>query len=285
MSSLLLSKRRSIRWIVLSSSAPLPIDKRRGQITIMDQGSSEVLPSWDLAEDRDFRYLTPKLQITPNDLSPTLLASKTFHIISNPIRAKSTVNDILFLRHSRGIEERPVFFWEPVPGVCSPDDWEDCLNAMKVVDVISPNVHEAGGFLGRTIDEEQPFEQIKDEIEELAREYTSHRIGNGGAVVLRCGKHGCLISTGEMVRWLPAFHQSGEMVVDPTGGGNAFCGGFCAGWVQSGGDIITAGIYGNIAASFVIEQYGLPVLKVAEGNEIWNGDTVEQRRKAYEARL
>jgi hypothetical protein len=32
----------------------------------------------DLAEDRDFRYLTPKLQITPNDLSPTLLASKTF---------------------------------------------------------------------------------------------------------------------------------------------------------------------------------------------------------------
>lgn len=232
-----------------------------------------------------FRYLTQKLQVTPNDLSPSLLASKTFHIISNPIRAKSTVNDILFLRESHGIKEHPMFFWEPVPGVCSPDDWEDCLNAMKVVDVISPNVNEAAGFLGRTLDEEQPFETFKGEVEQLARQYILHQDGNHGALVLRCGKHGCLIATTGLMNWLPAFHQSKDKVVDPTGGGNAFCGGFCVGWVQSGGDLITAGIYGNISASFVIEQFGLPVLEVVEEKEIWNKDTVEGRKIAYEARL
>jgi sugar/nucleoside kinase (ribokinase family) len=46
-------------------------------------------------------------------------------------------------------------------------------------------------------------------------------------------------------------------VVDPTGAGNAFCGGFLAGWVQSG-NLLTAGLYGAVAASFLVEQVGLP---------------------------
>jgi sugar/nucleoside kinase (ribokinase family) len=195
------------------------------------------------------------------------------------------VNDILSLRESQGIKERPLFLWEPYPDICVPDNWEDCLNAMKMVDIISPNVHEAAAFLGRTIEEEQPFELFKGEVEQLAREYTAHQTGSNSAIVLRCGKHGCLISNAEMMRWLPAFHETGEKVIDPTGGGNAFCGGFCVGWLQSEGDLVTAGIYGNISASFVIEQFGLPILENVEGQETWNGDTVEGRRARYEVRL
>jgi len=185
------------------------------------------------------------------------------------------VNNISLRRRQNGINDKPLFLWEPVPGVCSPEDWKGCLEAMKVVDVISPNVNEAAGFLGRTIDEELPFAKFKKQVEILAKEYQS------GAAVFRCGKYGCYVAAKSTLKWLPAYHQTGEKVIDPTGGGNAFCGGFCAGWIQSGGDFITASIYGNIAASFVIEQFGLPTLEYTNGVEKWNGDTIEERKHKY----
>lgn len=39
--------------------------------------------------------------------------------------------------------------------------------------------------------------------------------------------------------WVPAYWQKEEqdMVVDPTGGGNGFMGGLCAGLLVSGGDM------------------------------------------------
>jgi sugar/nucleoside kinase (ribokinase family) len=46
-------------------------------------------------------------------------------------------------------------------------------------------------------------------------------------------------------------------VVDPTGAGNAYCGGFLAGYIETG-DVLTAARYGAIAASFLVEQAGLP---------------------------
>jgi sugar/nucleoside kinase (ribokinase family) len=193
------------------------------------------------------------------------------------------VNNILSRRREQGIQIKPMILWEPVPGVCSPEDWEECIQAMKVVDVISPNINEAAGFLGKEIDEEQPFLQFKIKVEEIAMEYVSHQIGENGTCVFRCGKHGCLVASRSMMKWLPAYHQSSERVVDPTGGGNAFCGGFCAGWVQSEGNFITAAMYGNIAASFAIEQYGLPKLESDKDGEKWNGDRIEQRRQEYEA--
>lgn len=219
--------------------------------------------------------MTPKLRLDADDLSPQLLFSKTFHLECNPTRAISIVNNISLRRRQSGINDKPLFLWEPDPGVCSPENWKDCLEAMKVVDVISPNVNEAAGFLGRTIDEELPFAELKEQVEILANEYQSR------AAVFRCGKYGCYVATKTVTKWLPAYHQAGEKVIDPTGGGNAFCGGFCAGWVQSGGDFITASTYGNIAASFVIEQFGLPALEYTNGVEKWNGDTIEERTHRY----
>jgi sugar/nucleoside kinase (ribokinase family) len=223
------------------------------------------------------------LRLDAGDLSLTLLASQTFHLICNPTRAQSMVSKILSRRQEQGITQRPLFLWEPVPGVCTTGDWKDCIKAMEVVGVISPNVNEAAGFLGQIVDEDQPFEQFKGSVEALAKEYTSHQIGKSGVVVFRCGKHGCLVATPSMMKWLPAYHRTGEKVVDPTGGGNAFCGGFCVGWRESKGDFVTAAMYGNIAASFVIEQFGLPLLEYTKDGERWNGDTLEQRMNIYKS--
>ena len=231
--------------------------------------------------NQGFEYLTPKLRIDADDLTVELLASLTFHLVGTPTRAISMVNNIMSRRKEQGIKGRPMFLWEPVPGRCSPEEWNDCIKAMELVDVISPNVNEASGFLGKIVDEEQPFENFKVQVEEISREYVSHQIGLNGAAVLRCGKHGCFVATRTEMKWLPAYHQSPEKVVDPTGGGNAFCGGFCVGWVRSGGDFIKAAEYGSIAASFIIEQYGLPRLEVDCDGEKWNGNTIKCRQEAY----
>ena len=193
------------------------------------------------------------------------------------------VNNIFLRRKEHGITAKPMFLWEPVPGVCSPNDWEDCIRSMQVVDVTSPNVNEAAGFLGQTIDEEQPFSQFREQLELLANRYTA-KIPENGVVVFRCGKHGSLVATKSKLDWLPAFHDLPQKVVDPTGGGNAFCGGFCAGWVQSG-SVVSAAMYGNIAASFVIEQYGLPNLEYVTNGEKWNEDIVEHRIEIYRTRI
>ncbi len=82
-------------------------------------------------------------------------------------------------------------------------------------------------------------------------------IGLGAAIVaLRQGSAGALVhraDTGE-TQYIPAYETT---VIDPTGAGNAFCGGFLAGWVETG-DLHRAGLYGAVAASFLVEQAGLP---------------------------
>lgn len=74
-------------------------------------------------------------------------------------------------------------------------------------------------------------------------------------------------------------------VVDPTGGGNSFLGGFTVA-IARGKSLDEAAAWGNVAASFAIEQVGVPVLgQDADGNETWNGVRVEDRYAAYESLL
>ena len=51
---------------------------------------------------------------------------------------------------------------------------------------------------------------------------------------------------------LPVFATK---VLDPTGAGDAYCGGFGIGLCQLD-DPVSAGLYGTVAASFVIEGFG-----------------------------
>lgn len=138
--------------------------------------------------------------------------------------------------------------------------------------------------------------------------------------VLRCGHLGCCyVDTArslvdavetdfgpEDVRWIPAFWNanipgSADKVVDPTGAGNAFVGGLGAALLQGHGlaegesesflclasltGSHAAVLRGSVAASFVIEQNGLPNLSKGEdGAERWNGELPEDRVKQMRAR-
>jgi len=84
---------------------------------------------------------------------------------------------------------------------------------------------------------------------------------------------------------LPAFHAfNAPEVVDATGAGNAFLGGFSIG-LQTKLNVVEASSYGSIAASFALEQIGLPSRKSCGDKETWNGDNVASRLEVYRARL
>lgn len=88
------------------------------------------------------------------------------------------------------------------------------------------------------------------------------RSGRMGAeiVTLRMGGEGSLVyrhDTGEAWQ-IPVVPVN---LVDPTGAGNAYGGGFIVGWVLTG-DLRTAGLYASVAASFLV-QVGLPTPPLA----------------------
>ena len=57
---------------------------------------------------------------------------------------------------------------------------------------------------------------------------------------------------------------NGSEVVDPTGAGDSFCGGFLVGYSKTG-NLLTAAKYGTVSSSFIIEDFGIEgALKVTK---------------------
>jgi sugar/nucleoside kinase (ribokinase family) len=83
--------------------------------------------------------------------------------------------------------------------------------------------------------------------------------------IVKKGEHGALMRAPHGTFVLPGFPH--EEVVDPTGAGDSFAGGFM-GHVAAEGDLSPATLkvalaYGTVAASFAIERFGLAGLEAA----------------------
>ncbi|RME76259.1 MAG: hypothetical protein D6784_06215 [Chloroflexi bacterium] len=110
--------------------------------------------------------------------------------------------------------------------------------------IFSPNLEEARSLVGPG---DPPV--LLNRLADAGASITALRLGPDGSLVHRA-------ATGEMYP-IPAYPVE---AVDPTGAGNAYCGGFLAGWVQTG-DLRLAGLYAAVSASFLVEQVGLPALR------------------------
>lgn len=113
----------------------------------------------------------------------------------------------------------------------------------SAADILSPNEKEAISMVG-----------------DLPPEELVQRLGDAGApvVVLRRAEKGSIVynaSTGEM--WAVPAITSPHPPVDVTGCGNSYCGGFLAAWSE-GEDLLTAGLWGSVAASFMMSFQGVP---------------------------
>lgn len=118
---------------------------------------------------------------------------------------------------------------------------------LTATDIFSPNLAGAHSLVGRG----------------TPRDVAQNLLAAGARVVaVRMGAKGSLVADGRTGRWasIPALPVE---VVDPVGAGNAYCGGFLTGWVETG-DVMEAGLRGAVAASFMLEQYGVPVTRARE---------------------
>jgi sugar/nucleoside kinase (ribokinase family) len=238
--------------------------------------------------EKTFQYLTPVTSTTPRDVEGTiLLAAQTFHFHVPPEALQQQVQELLMLVKPK-CPGRPMVLWEPTRPSCVANSLKACLEATKMVDVFSPS-HDELAALHNSFSHD--FQQ--DTFEQLARFHVDAGIGSDGhgIIVVRAGEHGSLVhSKGMAPTWVPAFHEPIESginpkVVDTTGAGNSFLGGFAVGLLESG-DPVVAVQYGSVAASYMVEQIGLPDITYDEdGSEQWNGTNVRDRLKTYQARF
>lgn len=240
-------------------------------------------------DHRAFKYLTEKKRLTADDLTIELLAAKSFHLICSAVRCGELVQRIKERRaEALGTDiADPIIVWEPVPDLCTAEELENTKAALKCVDVLSPNHEELAALFSF----EHTAGVAREAVEKHARELVASGIGakGEGVIVVRSGKEGCYIarSGGEKCsHWLPAYHTNQSKVVDPTGGGNGFLGGLAVGLVRTNFDVVEAARWGSVAASFTIEQVGMPQLTPsADGTtELWNGVSVEERLRDFKQR-
>ncbi|OQN97911.1 hypothetical protein B0A48_16222 [Cryoendolithus antarcticus] len=248
-------------------------------------------------DHRAFKYLTEKKRLTADDLTDELLGAKSFHLICSPTRCIELVQRIGQRRREvlGSFASREIIIWEPVPDMCTPAELHNTLEALKWVDVISPNHEELAALFGFRHGDTFDAEAVISQASRLLQ----HGVGilRNDAVVVRCGKEGCYVAQRgpsvdhDSACFLPPYLSDSSRVVDPTGGGNGFLGGFAVGLVRY--DVAEglprhqeAALWGTVAAGFCIEQVGMPVLsKDDEGEETWNGERVEDRMRDYRLRV
>jgi sugar/nucleoside kinase (ribokinase family) len=192
-------------------------------------------------------------------LPPAYQLARGFHMGLHPEEA-----NLDFIRILR--QKGAVVSIEPFRPAARPLAQAELQALLSAGQIFSPNEAEAQSLVSSG----QPLELIQ-RLVKAGAEIVALRRGASGAIVHRA-------DTGET--WsIPAAETS---VVDSTGAGNAFCGGFLAGWVQTG-NLLTAGLYGAVSASFLVEQVGLPesgVARLRRGEEA-KRRLVELRAKAY----
>ncbi|KAI0203773.1 Ribokinase-like protein [Astrocystis sublimbata] len=180
---------------------------------------------YDDRQNRAFKYLTPKKRLTAEDLTPELLASRTFHLICSPKRCRELVLEIKDKRSDlpapicngqeevrdgagdqQGIKEnggddapsnqlpKPIFIWEPVPDLCTPDELLNCTNVLPLIDVMSPNHAELAGFMGDDGLDPETGEISTRAIERSCEQLLGSMPLQSFSIVVRAGEKGCYLA-------------------------------------------------------------------------------------------
>ncbi|MDI1320831.1 MAG: ribokinase [bacterium] len=125
---------------------------------------------------------------------------------------------------------------------------------LRYVDVLIPNESEfitlVRGLPGirRRLNEPELHAMAWDALHALCRKF------NVPTVIVTLGSRGCFISMPDRHLFMPA--HRGIRVVDTTGAGDAFCGGFAAGLVRYPGRIAEAARLGTAVAALSITKPG-----------------------------
>lgn len=174
-----------------------------------------------------------RMQITPRDIPATLLPAVGCYVFRD-----LAADFWQALRQHRA--ELGMVFWELQASIAQGPCWPQVRALLPGVEVFSLNRAEAVGLLGSC--------DAMATVEELLQ-------AGAPVVVLRMGADGAWLAT---ARQRLRLYPPPSPVVDVTGAGNAFCGGFLAQWCASGGDLESSGRAGAAAAALCMSTFGPP---------------------------
>ena len=183
---------------------------------------------WILESDpNDFLALSPTIEDIPADY----LDSKAFMILAMDLEAQETLAPQLRKRGMVAVDPQEDYILGNVDRI---------LTMLKNVDIYMPSQEEVFRILGH------------HDYAKACRQFADH---GARIVVVKMGQDGSLIydhANGNFYQ-IPIYPAN---VVDTTGAGDAYCGGFMAMYGQSG-SLLDAGLAGAVSASFAIESFGL----------------------------
>jgi sugar/nucleoside kinase (ribokinase family) len=139
---------------------------------------------------------------------------------------------------------------EPFKRADHPPSPEALRALLGAADIFSPNQAGAESLVGSG----EPL-TLAQRLAEAGSAVVALRLGAAGSLVY--------VAASRRAVHIPALPVR---VVDPVGAGNAYCGGFLTGWVETG-DPVEAGLRGAVSASFVLEQVGMPAVSPGWGAE------------------
>jgi sugar/nucleoside kinase (ribokinase family) len=212
---------------------------------VMQYDENEYLIGGGVTTSREdwLRLLGQPLTLPPTYREPALI-----HLITE-FADEPMVQTALELR-----TQGAIFSLEPIIDYREWSNRESILALLPSVDLVTPDWPSASGIAG------------SDDPREVMRYWA----GLGPRLVaVRHGHHGSYVWSREQdeIWHIPAVPVP---VVDPTGAGNAYGGGLCAGWLKTG-DARLAGVYGAISAAFLVRRYGLPKMTAALRREAHAG--------------
>jgi ribokinase len=189
-----------------------------------------------ISAQADFELLSPR----PIDIPERLRGARAFMVLAMTLDAQTEL-----VRWSRATRPGALLALDPQDEYIA-GNHARILELVAALDVFLPSLDEVRALLGH------------DDARRAARSFAA--LGPS-VVVIKMGEKGSFsfdARTGAEV-WLP---PCPARVVDPTGAGDAFCGGFLA-TLAAGLDLVEASVSGAVAASFAIESFGMSALMAA----------------------
>jgi ribokinase len=213
--------------------------EKRGICLGLREVDAPTLHDWALYEAHGARQFVNHLNSGDN-LEMTLnadevplehLDGQAYHIAPVPVHQQAALVSRL-KRAGRVISLDPHELW--IAG-----HEREIRELLADVDFFLPSEVEARRFFGT------------NDPERAARDFASY---GPRAVVVKIGLEGSILydSLREQLTHIPAYPAT---AVDPTGAGDAYCGGFLAGWLLTG-DVLSAALYGTVSASYIVEAIG-----------------------------
>lgn len=233
----------------------------RAQLTGMDTDmrglglrNSPSTRAWQIIEQDDRRHeifrtsLSVFVELAPDlaDVPEAYFGARAMHLMPNgPV-----TRTVRLIRELRARAPRLQFVFEPPPEQAGATA-ADYAPALPLLALFSPDIDQARAITGRA----EPADMAAALID-----------AGAPLVAIRMGARGSLVRAASGESWrVPAVPP--RAIVDVTGAGNAYCGGFAVS-LGRGLGVLESALRAAVSASVALEQFGVPRFDELTDDEI-----------------